>query len=91
MRNSETVGSSKESQGLVRGVITDYVAFMNHFENLMKAALSSQKDALLHTKLQGVHKPVDEFTGPTFRMPYIPTCRAEVDVEETEAWKSYRV
>lgn len=89
MRNSETVGSRRESQGLVRGVITDYTAFTNHFENLMKAALSSRKDALLHTKLQGAHKPVDAFTGPTFRVPYIPTCRAEADVEETKAWKSH--
>lgn len=71
-------------------MITDNVAFTNHFENFMKAALSSQKDALLHTKPQGVHKPADGFTGPTFRMPYLPTRRAELDVEETKAWKSYR-
>ena len=70
-------------------MITDDAAFANLFENLVRAALSSQKDARLHTKLQGVHKPADELTGPTCRMPDIPTCMARVGVEETEAWKSY--
>ena len=82
MRKSETLGSRRESQGLVRGMITDYVASTNLLENLMKAALSSQKDALATHNYR-------ELTDPTFRTPTVPTCMARVDVEGTEAWKSY--
>lgn len=80
MRKSETLGSRRESQGLVRGMITDYVVFTNLFENLVKAALSSQKDALL--QLQGAQKPADESTGPTARKPDTPTGMTAVDAGE---------
>lgn len=63
-------------------MITDYVVFTNLFENLVKAALSSQKDALLHTQLQGAQKPADESTGPTARKPDTPTGMTAVDAGE---------
>lgn len=64
-------------------MITDYVVFRNLFENLVKAALSSQKDALPQTKLQGARKPADESTGPASRKPYAPAGMATVGAGET--------